>query len=403
MTSNYLTIKNAGNVGIGIANPSTRLHISSSTGGLLEVDGANAVNALFVSSSGNVGIGTSSPSSVLDIKTSSTGNQKLFSVGEPGYESSNYGLVLRGNDATGIFSFFGVNAGTQTTNAILAMNRSSGNVLIGTTTDASYKLQVQGTFRATGAITQFASAGYYVDMNYIGATYNFGSGETTDNIDFKIAGGSTFTTGGNFRFYTQTGNTTPSERMRISALGNIGIGRGANDDVRMYLQSTNATSAKYALACENGAVNLFLVRGDGLIQTGTASGSPYNNTSGAAANMVVNSSGTLERSNPSSIRFKENVVDWDGKGLETILALKPKTFTYKEDCYRYPDRQFLGLIAEEVAEVSSFLADFENEDGTGQVENVRYANIVVPLIKAVQELFKQNEELSNRLIKLESK
>jgi hypothetical protein len=71
-TSNYLTIKNAGNVGIGITNPSTRLHISSSTGGLLEVDGANAINALFVSSSGNVGIGTTTPGAPLEISYNNT-------------------------------------------------------------------------------------------------------------------------------------------------------------------------------------------------------------------------------------------------------------------------------------------------------------------------------------------
>jgi hypothetical protein len=63
----------------------------------------------------------------------------------------------------------------------------------------------------------------------------------------------------------------------------------------------------------------------------------------------------------------------------------------------------LGLIAEDVAEVSPYLADYENEDRTGQVENVRYANIVVPLVKAVQEqqalitsLQKQINELKNK-------
>jgi len=72
-------------------------------------------------------------------------------------------------------------------------------------------------------------------------------------------------------------------------------------------------------------------------------------------------------------------------GWIQFYQLKPKTFTYKDDYYAHPNRQFLGLIAEEVAEVSSYLADFENEDGSGQVENVRYANIVVPLVKAIQE------------------
>ena len=61
------------------------------------------------------------------------------------------------------------------------------------------------------------------------------------------------------------------------------------------------------------------------------------------------------------------------------------------------DVDFLGLIAEEVAEVNTYLADYENEDGSGQVENVRYATIVVPLIKAVQELTARVEALEAQI------
>ena len=112
----------------------------------------------------------------------------------------------------------------------------------------------------------------------------------------------------------------------------------------------------------------------------------YVSTTASAANVFVTSAGQMIRSNPSSARFKENITDWSGNGLEEILKLKPRTFTYKASHYSQPERSFLGLIAEEVATVSSYLVDYENEDGTGQIENVRYANIVVPLVKAIQEL-----------------
>ena len=112
----------------------------------------------------------------------------------------------------------------------------------------------------------------------------------------------------------------------------------------------------------------------------------YVSTTASAANVFVTSAGQIIRSNPSSARFKENITDWSGNGLEEILKLKPRTFTYKASHYSQPERSFLGLIAEEVATVSSYLVDYENEDGTGQIENVRYANIVVPLVKAIQEL-----------------
>ena len=174
--------------------------------------------------------------------------------------------------------------------------------------------------------------------------------------------------------------------MRISSTGNVGIGNN-NSSVKLFVRSTTQSSSEYVIYTDNSVTDLFYVRNDGYISTGTAANSPCNTTTTNAANLhVFTSNGALARSTASSIRFKENVTDWDANGLDTILALKPKTFTYKSDYYSNPDLVMLGLIAEEVAEVSPYLAEYENEDRTGQIENVRYANIVVPLIKAIQEL-----------------
>ena len=106
--------------------------------------------------------------------------------------------------------------------------------------------------------------------------------------------------------------------------------------------------------------------------------------------MHMTAGGTIYRNNTvSSIRFKENINDCN-IGLDLILALKTKSFKYKKSYYNKADIDFIGLIAEEVAEICPYLVEYENEDRTGQVENVRYATIVVPLVKAIQEL---NEKL----------
>ena len=178
---------------------------------------------------------------------------------------------------------------------------------------------------------------------------------------------------------------------------NLGLGGGSESGVRLVIKSATAASDGYAIIARNSATtDLFVVRNDGVIFTGGASRSPYNDTNAAAANLIVVSGGNLQRSTASSRRFKENINDWNSNGLDTILALKPKTFTYKESYYKYPEVEMLGLIAEDVAEVSPYLADYENQDRTGQVENVRYANIVVPLIKAIQELKAEIDELKNK-------
>jgi hypothetical protein len=180
-----------------------------------------------------------------------------------------------------------------------------------------------------------------------------------------------------------TGGTSAgiTERMKIRPDGNVGIGVSGDSNKRLMVVAQDTSSGSFALLVQNSApTNLFWVRNDGVINTGSASGSPYNRTTGSLGNLFVDFDGSLYRGTASSQRFKENITDWSASGLDTILALKPKTFTYKEDYYSQPERQFLGLIAEDVAEVSPLLADFKNEDGTGEVENVRYATIVVPFI-----------------------
>ena len=156
-----------------------------------------------------------------------------------------------------------------------------------------------------------------------------------------------------------------SERMRITSGGNVGIG---------------TTSPGVSLEV-NGLIRSIPV---------------YNNTTATLPNLVVSSGGTFERSVSSSIRYKENIKDWNQSGLDLICSLKPRTFKYKKGYYDKTNIEFLGLIAEEVSEVSSYLADYENEDRTGEVANVRYANIVVPLIKAIQELKAEIEILKNK-------
>jgi hypothetical protein len=185
----------------------------------------------------------------------------------------------------------------------------------------------------------------------------------------------------------------PNDAVNITSGGNVNIAGSVSSNTRLTVTGVDSTSSNYAFVANNASTNIFLIRNDGDVNTGTAAASPVNNTTTSLANMFVASGGTLQKSTASSQRFKENIQDWIGNGLNTILALKPKTFTYKEGYYNNPELEMLGLIAEEVAEVSPYLAEYENEDRTGQVENVRYATIVVPLIKAIQEQQAQIEEL----------
>jgi len=125
-------------------------------------------------------------------------------------------------------------------------------------------------------------------------------------------------------------------------------------------------------------------------------------TTANSANVYVGADGMLYKYVSSSVRYKENILDWNASGLDIIKNLKPRTFTYKADYYGQPDKIMLGLIAEEVEEVSPFLVDYKKENGISEVENVRYANIVVPLVKAIQEQQAIIESQANEIEQLKS-
>jgi hypothetical protein len=182
--------------------------------------------------------------------------------------------------------------------------------------------------------------------------------------------------------------TNTTERMRILSGGNIAIGNSGATDVRVFVTAATSGSSAYTFFLRNSSsANLFYVRDDGVINTGTTAGSPYNNTSGTAANMVVTSSGFLERST-SSIKYKTDIVNYD-KGLAEVLKMRP--VYYKSINEREKNLRFAGLIAEEIEELG--LTEFVQYAKDGSPDALAYSNMVALLVKAIQEQQAQIEEL----------
>lgn len=68
--SSSVIYQSGNNIGIGIENPASKLHISSSTAGIFEIDGPGSLNILYVSASGNIGVGMITPNYDLDVSGS---------------------------------------------------------------------------------------------------------------------------------------------------------------------------------------------------------------------------------------------------------------------------------------------------------------------------------------------
>jgi hypothetical protein len=193
-----------------------------------------AFEVFYADSSGRVGINQVSPSYQLDVNGTGrfSGNLTFGGSGASwlyGYNSTQkFGYT--GNGTNYLFSggtAFRINNQADTSSLLILADSGAATF--------------SGIVQANGAFRQFAGAGYYADFAYNGTTYNLGSSETTDNIDFKIAGGGTFTTGGGFRFFTQAGGSTPVERMRITSGGNVGIGTGNSAAILRPLNIKPAT------------------------------------------------------------------------------------------------------------------------------------------------------------------
>jgi len=199
--------------------------------------------------------------------------------------------------------------------------------------------------------------------------------------------------------------TNSTERMRITSGGQIFTSNAPVGDWSMrvignsttsnsygfkVLGGTNSADIAFSVTPQNGSVNYFYVRGDGLIfMLGS-----YPFTTASSANMVIFSDGSVGRST-SSLKYKNNVENYT-KGLSEVMQLRPVTYQGKSDVDN--GKTFAGLIAEEVHELG--LTEFVQYAEDGSPDALSYSNMVSLLVKAIQEQQAQIEELKAKILSL---
>lgn len=141
--------------------------------------------------------------------------------------------------------------------------------------------------------------------------------------------------------YSQN-NTTYTQLGAANAYTMFGIG-GVIEN-----RGIDSTSGSSCMALYNSAVSeLFTVRDDGLIGTGTLTFSPYN-YSITGRDVYVDSNGHLGYLS-STQRHKENIVDMDPVWADKLLDMRPVHYHHIHS--EFDDWNEYGLIAEEVGEI----------------------------------------------------
>jgi hypothetical protein len=395
--------------------------------------GTSGQTRMTIKSGGTIGIGTTNP---------------LFTVGIflPSFGPT-IGLQ---NNTTGTTSSDGV---------ILAMNTPSGEALFQTYENADLKLGTNGSTRLiiknTGAVGIGTTTPQSLLHLYDGELRVESTGQGAVNLIgstltvFRMYNGNTFL-GGLWNDPSQDAdaiylsNSYSEPTLVVDGTDNVGIGTFAparklevKTSAVNYARITSTTANAYLELNSNTTVDSWRIgsgpnSGDLTFersQDDFASTTTYYNmwssyfrtaadnvallgTSGQRWQVVYAANGTI---NTSDAREKTNIQDI-GYGLKQVMQLRPVSYLWKDKPEQGPK---LGFVAQEVKPILSEVVTvgdpfLSKEDqvkvGSGDRMGIYYSDIIPVLTKAIQEqqgliedLKKQNENLSKRLDALEKK
>lgn len=224
--------------------------------------------------------------------------------------------------------------------------------------------------------------------------------------------------------YALSVNTTGAEN---TALGYAALGHTTISDYNTALGFLAGN------AFDNGSNNVFVgalsdvIAAGGFNMVGVGAGCTLtaNNSARLGNASITSTGGWTNWTNVSDGRFKNNIQD-NVRGLDFILKLRPITYHLKasalsellnegrgkplsaqmQDALNEKEKiTYSGFIAQEVEAAAKELGyDFSGVDAPkneNDLYGLRYAEFVVPLVKAVQELSEKNEELTKRIEQLE--
>ena len=326
---------------------------------------------------GNVGIGLTNPTSLLHISGSSTTYGVAFSI------------LNTSNSKQWNFTAVGGGAGSRSGNLeinnnaidIIAINQS-GFVGIGTTTPSTPLHIVGGKSQLTIDGGAGSGSGFLLNTGLSGSDRRNWFIGTEENIagDFVIK--SSTAAGGN----ANSGTT----RLSILSNGNIGINTSnAGHKLEVNVNGGNGSTAAIANLFGGSNIanqNCYLYLGNtnvGMSATVDGGGTPRNNLYAFAngAGVVLNSGATSWTSN--SDETIKDIIEPITNAIDKIINFRTVIYKFKNE----EDKRRLGLIAQDVELsfpeiVSESYSNYFEKD----VKGVAYTELIPVIIKAIQEL-----------------
>ena len=417
---------------------------AGTTGTLEQVTtNGNTTTKGLVVTAGNVAIGTATASAPLDIHATGTNAQFNGTGANNAYlqfQNAGVNKWRVGNTYAAGVNNYEIYNNPNTTTAISINGSTSvatinkGTRLGGTSGDD--QLYVYGTSPSIRVMDAFPSPTKTAFFGLATATNNFIQGSASGDVAIGTAFGGkiligtasgtvnptmTFTNAGNVGI----GTTSPSDRLNVvvSANGNntrfdgptSGLIIQTNASTTDIISYGGTTPAYRALNFSTSAGTNMTITTAGSVCIGTTSGigvlnvqydgntinaittRPINSYSAAAVNflnisgtsvgyIIANASATAYVTT-SDYRLKQDLKQYNG--LDLVNSIKTYDYEWKID-----NSRAFGVMAHELKEIIPY-AVYGEKDGK-EMQGVDYSKIVPILVKAIQELSAEIEELKNK-------
>jgi hypothetical protein len=370
--------------------------------------------AMTLNASGNLGIGSSATSPVSKLSIGGNGyagraitayaNNADYAITFQQDNGSGGGLQMFSTASTWGADPIRISDGTSTQLNL----KSNGNLLIGTTTDAGYKLDVNGTGRFSSLLTINANS----SANAL--AINGRSSDNTSSVDFFQNNGTTRLmeigiSPSAAEFYYDANapmifSTNGAPRMRITSGGKLLVNRtttiftnsghtiqgdvSAGGEPVLEVYNQNLSDSSPAIGCfKNSGTTTSSAR---FIQFYADGGSI------PMGGIVGNGTSNVQFASISDIREKENIVTITGS-LSKILALNPVQF----DWIKTKEHVNAGFVAQQVEEVfPEYVVENMSKDGEEERKGLTgglSSGIVAHLVAAIKEQQAQIEELKAKI------